>query len=144
MTHRYVHILFSSAKPCAVSQVPQAVHHTDFLLPNFWGKSLFPAELSAVTRANTLASASLRDPCRTHTNCPPKIAGQLWDSLQQLHFQKGPFFSGTTISTQTNSKRAMFYEILSLFLFCSCLSLSYVSMHASNEHCRPLKMSPTD
>lgn len=112
--------------------------------PVFWGKPLFPGELSAVTRSHTLASASLRDPCETRTRCPPKTAGQQRDSLQQMHFQTGRFFSGTAISTQTSLKRAMFYEILSLFLYCSCLGLSYVGVHASNEHCRPLKMSPTD
>lgn len=145
MAHRCVHILFSSAKPHAVSQVSQAVQQADFLLPSFFGgKPLFPAELAAVTRSHTLASASLRDPCDTRTRCPPKTAGQQRDSLQQMHFQTGHFFSGTAISTQTSLKRAMFYEILSLFLYCSCLGLSYVGVHASNEHYRPLKMSPTD
>lgn len=120
MTHRYVHILFSSAKPCAVSQVSQALHQVDFLLPSFWGKPLFPAELSAVIRADTLASASLRDPCRTHTSCPPKTTGQPWDSLQQLHFQKGPFLLAQLSAPKPVQREAFFMK------YCHCFCIVHV------------------
>lgn len=42
MAHRCVHILFSSAKPHALSQVSQAVQQADFLLPSFLGETPFP------------------------------------------------------------------------------------------------------